>query len=147
MRYFLTRQNEKELTFRKDYLFEVFNMWFAKSNVIGNFIVFESMPKSIDNDICLIYGHNYEIYDLLKNHREEIPEKNIFIIACEKNYEKLFRVPNKNVFLAPQTDGYIELRNGKSFGFEFDISDIELNLYNTPTKSNKNKLKELFTQV
>lgn len=147
MRYLLTKENEQELISRKDFLFEVFNVWFMKSNRIGDFIVFESMPMSVDNDICLIYGHNYEIYDLLKKHRKEIYEKNIFIITCEKNYENLFRVPNKNVYLAPQTNGYIELRNGLSFGFDFDISDIELNLYNSPIKQNKHKLKELFTQI
>ena len=147
MRYLLRSQNKDELLLRKDYLSKVFGLWFVNRNNLGDFLVLESIPTSIDDDICIIYGHNNEIYSLFQNYKNDLREKNIFIITCETSYRKLFRIKNKNIFISPQMDGYVNLRNGEDFGFEFDISDVELNLYNSPITSNKEKLNKLFTQI
>lgn len=148
MRYFLRCGNKAETIARREYLEQTFHLWFIEKETIGSFIVFESIPLSVEIDICLIYGHNYEVAALLKNHRDRIPEKNIFIIACLTKNPKDFIIPCKRIFIAPQQkDEGIKLRKGIEFGFDFDISDIELNLFNNHTQDTLDKLLSVFERI
>lgn len=148
MRYLLRCGNKAETIARREYLEQTFHLWFVEKGTIDSFIVLESIPLSAESDICLIYGHNTEVATLLKNHRESIPEKNIFIIACLTNNPKDFIVPCKKVFIAPQKRGEgVKLRNGTEFGFDFDISDVELNLFNSHTQDTLNKLTSVFDRI
>ena len=148
MRYLLRSGNQSEIFARKDFLEQTFHLWFVQKETIGFFIVLESFPLSSEKEICLIYGHNYEVAHLLKNYRESIPEKNLFIIACLTNNPLDFFIPFKRIFIAPQNkkEG-IKLRNGSDFDFEFDVSDIELNLFNSHIRNIRDKLLLAFGQT
>ncbi len=148
MRYFLRYNNRAETFSRKKYLEKIFNLWFIEKEIIGNFIVFESFPLTTESDICIIYGHNFEVEELLKNHRKSIPEKNIFIISCRTKNPKDFSIPNKIVYIAPQEDKKgVRLRNGAEYEFDFDISDVELNLFNAPIQPTFEKLTSVFERL
>ena len=148
MRYLLRDGNISELSARKEYLKDTFHLWFTENGFLGSFIVLESFPKFSGDNICIIYGHNSEVANLLKNHWKEIPEKNIFIIACLTKNLNDFVVPCKRTFIAPQekSEG-IKLRLGSEFGFDFDISDIELHLFNNRTESAYEKLTLTFEKI
>lgn len=148
MRYFLRRENMAESIARKEYLEQTFHLWFIEKGTTGPFVVFESFPLSAESDICIIYGHNNEVKALLKNHGKSIPEKNIFIIACLTNNPKDFIIPCKKIYIAPQKNQEgIKLRKGEEFGFDFDISDIELHLFNSNTKDILDKLTSVFDKI
>lgn len=148
MRYLLRCGNKAETIARTEYLEQTFHLWFIEKGTIDSFIVLESIPLSAESDICLIYGHNYEVAALLKNHRDRIPEKNIFIIACLTKNPKDFIIPCKRIFIAPQEkDEGVKLRLGSEFGFKFDISDVELNLFNSRTESIYDKLVLSFKRI
>ena len=148
MRYFLRCGNKAETIARREYLEQTFHLWFIEKGTIDSFIVLESIPLSVESDICIIYGHNTEVATLLKNHRESIPENNIFIIACLTNNPKDFIVPCKRVYIAPQNKGEgIKLRKGTEFGFDFDISDVELNLFNSQNQNMHDKLASVFDRI
>lgn len=148
MRYFLRCGNKSETFARREYLEQTFHLWFIEKEIVGSFIVLESVPLSAENDICLIYGHNTEVASLLKNHLEHIPEKNIYIIACLTNNPKDFIAPCKKVYIAPQKKGEgVKLRKGNEFGFDFDISDVELNLFNSQNQDMHDKLASVFDRI
>ena len=147
MRYLLQYENYSELNVRRKYLEDTFHLWFILSKSIDGFFVLESFPNTTENDICLIYGHNYNILGLLHKHQEELYEKNIYIISCRTKNLHNFLVPNKNVYLAPQIGNRLPLRDGLAYGFDFDISDVELNLYNSSNTNTTNKLNNTFIKI
>ena len=75
-------------------------------------------------------------------------KKNIFIIACFTRNPKDFVVPFKKVYISPQKkDEGVKLRKGTEFGFDFDISDVELNLFNSQTTTTYEKLLANFDRL
>ena len=148
MRYFLHKEKALEISARKEYLEQTFHFWFVEREPINSFIVLESFPSTAEKEICIVYGHNYEVSYLLKNHSICIPEKNIFIISCLTKNKRDFILPGKRTYVAPQkANERIKLRYGYEFGFEFDISDVELNLFNSNVKNIYDKLKLSFDRI
>lgn len=148
MRYLLRNGNKSELSARIELLELTFRLWFIPKGTIGSFTILESFPLSIEKDICLIYGHNTEVAHLIEEHIENIPEKSLYIIACLTDNPKDFIVPSKKIFIAPQEkDEGVKLRAGNEFGFDFDISDVELNLFNSRTKNIRDKLSAVFERM
>lgn len=148
MRYLLRDGNQSEISARREFLELTFHLWFIPKGTVGSFVVLESIPSSAEKEICLVYGHNNEVANLLKYHRESIPEKNIFIIACLTKNPKDFIVPCKQIFIAPQKkNAGVKLRAGNEFGFEFDISDVELDLFNSRIDNTLDKLASVFDRI
>ena len=146
MRYFLRKGQRSELLLRWQYLYDVFKLWFVPTGEIGDFYVFESFPLGND-DLALIYGHNFEIVFLFERYSTELKEKSIAIISCETNIPKGYFLKNKRVFLAPQRDGKVELLIGTEYGFEFDITDAELRLHNCRIQGPLEKVSSIFTRI
>lgn len=147
MRYLLAYKNANEQELRQQFLFEVFHLWFVKNGKIGNFDIFQSFPFQSYNDILVIYGHNYIIKQLFDYHGKDIHEKNIFIISCSLNDNRYYRIQGKNVFLAPQTYQQIFLLRGSEFGFDFDVTEAEIELYNNRDNDILNKLLSVFKPI
>lgn len=147
MRYLLAHKNANEQELRQQFLFEVFHLWFVKKGKIGDFDIFQTFPFQLYNDILLIYGHNYSIKQLFDTQADAIYEKNIFIISCSLNDNRYYRLEGKNVFLAPQTNRHIFLLRGSEFGFDFDVTESELELYNTQDNNIENKLLSVFEPI
>jgi hypothetical protein len=112
----------------------------------GDFAVFESFPLCND-DLALIYGHNFEIFFLFERHSTDLKEKNIAIISCETDIPKGYFLKNKRVFLDPQRNGKAELLIGTKYGFDFDITDAELRLYNCRIQDPLKKASSVFTRI
>lgn len=147
MRYFIDFENVRsldELRSRKAFIEDVAKLYFVLQCSIGGFIVLQSFPFIPDPDICLIYAHNYNVADLINNYINEINESNIFIISCLHGYKRAFLATKKKIYICPQEKEYVKLRYGKPYGFDFDITDVELNLYNSPYKTITEKLLSCF---
>lgn len=147
MRNFIDYENIRgldELRSRKVFIEDVTKLYFVKQCIIGRFIVLQSFPFTSEPDICLIYAHNYNVADLIKNYINKINESNIFIISCLHGYKGAFLATKKKIYICPQEEEYVNLRYGKPYGFDFDITDVELNLYNSPYKTITEKLLRSF---
>ena len=146
MRYLLRKGQRSELSLRCQYLYEVFALWFVKTSEIGCFEVLESFPFGND-DMMIIYGHNYEIVYFFEEYKKDIVEHNIAIISCESYKVRGYRLKGKKIFLAPQRNGQSKLLVGKEYGFDFDITDAELHLYNCKLKEILKKIEAVFTRI
>ncbi len=146
MRYLLRKRQRGETQLRCQYLYEVFSSWFFKTGELGNFDVFQSFPFRED-DIMIIYGHYHETLELFQSYSSYINEKNIAIISCGLNQCKKFYLPKKRIFMAPQKNGVAHLLNGQDFGFSFDVTDAEINLYNSPKGTALEKIACSFNRI
>ena len=144
MRYFLAKENFREQELRRQFLFEVFHIWFVNTGVLGDFHVLQAFPFGFYDNILIIYGHNHDIRQLLKTYACAIYETNIFIISCSLSDNCDYHMNGKNVFLAPQTNRRAKLLRGTEFGFDFNITEAELGLYNSRRKDALSKLIAAF---
>ena len=135
-----------ELSLRCQYLYDVFKLWFIPTGEIGSFIILKSFPFNND-DILLIYGHNYEIVHLFDRYKNKIKEENIAIISCETNVNKGYLLNGKRIFLAPQRNRKSPLLSGTEYEFKFDITDAELRLYNCKIPSPLEKIACVFMRI
>ena len=86
MRYLLQKENSSEQKLLSQFLYDVFHLWFINNGTIGEFDVFETFPFSNNNNnILMVYGHNFQVKSLLKQYSKMINEKDIFIISCADN--------------------------------------------------------------
>lgn len=144
MRYLLRHGNISELYSRIQYLYDTFHLWFVNTGSMGDFEILEAFPFNIEEDIVLLYGHNREIQDLLKRESKHIREKYVYIIACKPTETGGYFVPQKHIFVSPQIKKSVELLRGEEFGFDFDITEVELNLYNSYEENIFRKLNTTF---
>ena len=147
MRYFLPCRQRDELIPRCHYLYNTFHLCFIETGTIGNFIVLEAFPFRHKNDILIVYGHNIEITTLFAGFCNTIYEKNVFIISCSATQTGGYFLPKKRVYLAPQQGNVLRLRKGVNFGFEFDITDVELYLYKSSITDHLAKLLADFNRI
>lgn len=146
MRYLLRKEQRSELLPRCQYLFDVFKLWFVPTGEIDSFIILESFPF-VKDDLLLIYGHNSDVSGYFRRHATDVKEKNIAIISCRLEISAYNYLNNKSIYLAPQTKGMAKLLFGEEYGFEFDITDAELQLYNCRVYDPIQKVSTVFEKI
>lgn len=147
MRYLLQKNYQSEFSSRKDYLYDIFKLWFIQTGEEQDFIVYTSIPSHSYSDFLFIVGHNFPVKFLLLD--TYISEKNIVAITCDGgcNFKKL-RMIDKNLYLPFQNrDNLVDLLSGTKFGFNFDLTESELMLYNSPANLSLEKRIEMSFQL
>lgn len=132
MRYLLQENFQTEGSSRKNYLYKVFKLWFIPTEEKNGFIIYTSIPASCYSDLLFIVGHNYPVRDYLLNNN--IAENTIVAITCDGgcNFKKI-KMFNKNIYIPFQNQrNLVDLLSGTEFGFDFDLTESELLLYNAP---------------
>lgn len=142
MRYILFKKNVSinEIKSRQEFLYNIFNIY-TLPFIYGNYIKFKSIPEKYGN-IIFINGHNNDVFNwLIKN----FPNEDIIVmISCYQGIIRILKFPYKEIY----STNYITYKlNGKDYGFDFDITDEELNLYNCPYYLIKEKLKYAFERI
>lgn len=128
MRYLLHESQLNELAARQAYLYDIFRMYFLPGKPEGRYIPLIPMGNS-GPDILFITGHTNYVWDYLDASINKIPERNIVITSCMGSSFEYFAT--KKIMYVPSIDESVcVLRDGKPYGFDFRISDAELNLYN-----------------
>lgn len=129
MRYLVPTHQESEIHGRQEYLYDVFHIYFLPHETIDDFI--HLIPVGcIGPDLLFIVGHYDEVLTYLSNNIDCITESDIIITTCFA--ERFIEFCNKKRIYVPIIEGSIcPIRPGNLYGFEFDITDAELNLYNT----------------
>ena len=129
MRYLLHETLQDELSGRQKYLFDVFRMYFVPGKTESGFIPLKPIGVGAP-DILFITGHNNYVEDYLKTRAKIIPERTIVITSCTGQAVKNYIIEKKEIYI-PDLQPICLLRDGKPYGFEFEISDNELDLYNS----------------
>lgn len=128
MRYLLHQSQLNELNGRQAYLYDIFQVYFLPGKPEGSYIPL--VPLGIKGpDVLLITGHTHQVQDYLGAYIKQIPEHCIVITSCMGRHFKKFTA-EKEVYVPDIYQDYCLLRDGSPYGFEFDISDAELDLYN-----------------
>ena len=136
---------EKEA--RRNYLQETFKIYFYERQdpKIKNVITFETFPQNFEKDVCIIFGHCLFVAYLLE--LNIIEEKEIFIISCSLSHSELFKCKGKKTYIVPQQNGYAIQRLGKEYGFNFNPTDAEINMFLNKKDSVKEKILKEFELI
>lgn len=129
MRYLLHETQRDELTGRQQYLYDVFHMYFLPGKPKGGFIPLVPVGTG-SPDILFITGHTGYVRDYLNRAAKNIPEKTIVITSCMGQSFKKY-VARKEIYVPDLKKPLCLLRDGRPYGFDFEISDAELDLYNS----------------
>ena len=81
-------------------------------------------------DILFITGHTGYVLDYLTRAVKNIPEKMIVITSCMGQSFKKYAT-RKEIYVPDLNQPVCLLRDGRPYGFDFEISDAELDLYNS----------------
>lgn len=132
MRYILQKNFLSEVPDRIKYLYKIFKLWFLPLEEHNDFMVFTSLPSFCYSDFMLIVGHNFPVKDYLMHNN--IPEKTIVAITCDGGCNiKQIKLPGKTIYIPFQNQrNLVDLLSGSEFGFNFDLTESELMLYNAP---------------
>ena len=129
MRYLLHETQRDELTGRQQYLYDVFRLYFLPGKPEGGFIPLMPVGTGCP-DILFITGHTDFVRDYLNRAIKGIPEKTIIITSCMGRSFKKYTA-GKEIYVPDLKQPLCLLRDGRPYGFDFEISDAELNLYNS----------------
>ena len=128
MRYLLHETQQRELHARQQYLRDVFRMYFLPGKPEGGFIPLKPVGTG-SPDILFITGHTNYVGDYLSWAAKSIPEKTIVITSCMGRSFKKYTA-KREIYVPDLKQPLCLLRDGLPYGFDFKISDAELDLYN-----------------
>lgn len=128
MRYLIHKTQANEIPGRNCYLYDVFHLYFLPRKAEGGYI--SLIPIGTKGpDILFITGHTDQVENYLHSNIQTIPEKTIVVTTCLPEHLKKFK--HKKSFYVPDIDGiFCYTRDGRQYGFDFNPSDAELNMYN-----------------
>lgn len=128
MRYLLHESQREELAARQAYLYDIFHVYFLPGKPEGRYIPLYPFSSTLP-DVLFITGHVNQVYRYLFANIESVQERVIVITSCFGNFFREFAA-EKEVYVPDLREGYCHLRNGSPYGFDFKISDAELDFYN-----------------
>lgn len=130
MRYAFQENNKDELVARKKYLYDVFKLYFIPIKMQENFIMLQSLPSNCLS-IFFITGHRSDVMSFLIKNKDNIAEDIVVINSCFDIKFKNILKNKKHVYISNYDDwNYSNVRDGRPFGIDFNITNSELNLLN-----------------
>lgn len=142
MRYVLLRKKVfvEEIKSRQEYLYDIFKIYTIPF-YFDNYVELRSIPENFGN-IIFINGHNGQVCSYLMS--KKIGENIVVMITCYRGLIQAINFNNKKMFF---TDTTTDKLNGKEYGFNFEITNSELNLYNCPYTSLNDKIEYSFERI
>lgn len=146
MRYAFKEINKKELVARNQYLYDVFKLYFIPVKTQDGFIILQSIPSNCIS-LFFITGHRMDVINYLSKNKNCISEKNVVINSCfDKKFKKAFK--KKHVFVSHyDSENYSKIRDGRSYGIDFCVTNSELNLLNSKDNDPIKRLNKAFIKV
>lgn len=154
-----TNFNE-EIFARKEYLYNIFNLYFiiketvyfTTSIIFPNYYIIESFPFNSMNNFCIIIGDTDFVMEYINTHKKDFNQKILIIITCTKNRViemnmLLSTLKCKAIYLTKQNDNEADYYNGSKWGFNFKITQSELDFYNSNKNDIIKKLNESFERI
>ena len=137
MRYVILtdRISLEEIRSRQLYLYDIFKVYTIPF-ILNGIVELISVP-SCAYDVVFINGHNQAVFQYLIGHLPS--EKNIVLITCYNGMVETIKIKNKKIFYSGNVTNLLD---GAAYGFNHDISNSELCMYNY-SKANWKKRLEL----
>lgn len=130
VRYILDRRLEIQLLPHKDYLYQVFHQYFVETDRTSKYIELSNFPTTT-GDVLFVYGHCGWVIEFFLAQKHQVTERIKVINSCYPQKVLPFLLPIQNVYYSKvNSRGEDHLRDGTAFGFDFDITDSELDLFN-----------------
>lgn len=145
MRYLLHRSQILEISGRKQYLYDIFHLFFVPGSTIDSYIPLIPVGK-IDSDILFITGHDNDVMHFLKKHINTIPEKTIVVTMCS-SYLLVRFIDKKQIYVPKDYCEYCYTYDGRPYGFTFDVSTPELDFYNSSCDNLMSKIQSAYRQL
>ena len=145
------RNFNTEIIGRKDYLYNIFKLYFVIKKTVylnGNFTlpqyyILESFPFNSMNNFYVIVGDTDFVIEYINTHKEEFVGKTLVVITCVKYNKKklnnlLYTLKCSSIYFTKQNNDEADYYDGRKWGLNFNITLSELDFYN----SNKNNIIE-----
>lgn len=135
--------SETEVQSRMHYCNNAFSLYFM-FHKNSNVLIIRSFPRTPVKYLFVV-GHNYDVCRYILSINDYI--ENIIIISCRipKIYLKIFNA--KKIFVSNGNDYINYFYNGIHWGFNFNITEDELKLYNTDENDISKKINRIFMRV
>jgi len=144
MRYLIHESQLNEARARCEYLYDVFKLYFLPGKPEGSYTPFVPVGDS-GEDILFITGHTDCVHAYLNTYLDSIPEKRIVITSCRgKSFSKYTK--KKTIYVPDIQKEYCDIRDGRAYGFDFKISDAELDFYNS-SGTTETRLEKAYTRL
>lgn len=129
MTYILQPRFQDELSYRREYLFLTFHLYFVEVRRTASFIELHSFPFVEDN-ILLLYGHAPWVVRYFNQYGSMHKKKLKIINSCFP--DRIVPLLNqRSVFYSKvNSDGENCCYDGNAYGFSFPITNSELDAFN-----------------
>lgn len=136
MRYLISKKQQNSKRARQIYIYEAFHLFTLEKKQNSDFIVLECFPFDYV-DILFIVGHDKDVFKYIKDNLRVIPENNIVIISCNSKLFKKLPGINKKIYIPKEckSDEIVKIYDGSKWGFDFNITDCEIDIYNDHEKN------------
>ena len=131
---------------RNKYFYKIAKLFMLQKKSMGETIELVSVPDNAI-DVMFVIGHNTEMCNYLSDNWKSISEKTIVVISCMPSMFKRFCNRGKQIFVTTNKDGLVHYYEGEQYGFDFQITDAELNLYNNTEIDFNKKLENVFEKL
>ncbi len=128
MRYLLHQSQYKEIAGRRDFLYDIFHLYFLPRASEGKYIPLIPLG-STDLDLLFITGHINHVDNYLRTHIETISESTLVVTTCCSQILKKY-TKRKQIYVPDIDVPFCYYHDGTPYGFQFNLSDSELNFYN-----------------
>lgn len=149
-----------EIIGRKDYLYNVFKLYFViKKTVYLNenftlpqYYILESFPFNSMNNFYMIVGDTNFVIEYINTHKEEFIGKTLVVITCVKYNKKklnslLYTLKCSSIYLTRQNNDEADYYDGSKWELNFKITLSELDFYNSNKNNIIEKLNENFERI
>lgn len=137
MKLILDIKMEHELIDRFAYMYDVFHTYMFVNKKTDYYIASNSFPEK-GLEYTFIIGHDSFVIKYLSEHI--IDTEILVIITCgAKNiaYLNFKNIVCPKIYIAKTKNYFLNVYSGNEVGFNFDITESELDLYNNRKKENK----------
>lgn len=143
MRYLLAETQEQEIVARQEYLYDIFQLFFLPRKKIDGFIPLVPMGTT-ESSVLFVVGHYDQVMRFLTDNIDKVTEETIVLITCFANKFKPFKKYNKKLFVSEADNELLHCYCGQNYGFDFDITESELDFYNSSKLDIMQRIRETF---
>lgn len=128
MRCLVHETQYRTIASRCTYLYDIFHLYFLPHETEHHFIQLKPVGQRGES-ILFITGHQNQVDYFLRHAGKDTPEDTIVITSCMSAAFAKYTF-GKRLYVPRNIGPLCKLRDGKVYGFDFDISDEELDFYN-----------------
>jgi hypothetical protein len=133
---------------REEYLKTVFKLRVVKSKQTKDFLLIKTHPKK---DIIFLVGHWNSVAEVLRRQRAIFENENLAVISCidegHKAITVLKEIQAKNIYIPRINSEKLGFYESGYKGFDFSITDTEVQMYKNRKKSFDEIIESAFTKL